>query len=132
MSRSVALWIGKTDDSRPPPRVRLRVFLREGATCFLSKRKIAPGEKWEIDHRVALINGGRNSEENLVPVLVKPHKEKTKADVAEKAKVAAIAERHHGITQPKGTIAARPKSERKTRDQLPMPQRKVDIYRRPI
>lgn len=96
MSRAVALWIGKTDDTRAPPRVRLRVFLREGGICFLSKRPIAPGENWECHHRTALINGGRNSEDNLVPVLVSAHRAQTKLDVAEKSHVADRAKSHFG------------------------------------
>lgn len=104
MSRSVTLWIGKTDDSRAPPRVRLRVFLREGGICFLSGRPIAPGEPWECHHRIALINGGRNSEDNLVPVLVSAHKAQTKIDVAEKSHVADRAKSHFGATRPVAKI----------------------------
>jgi 5-methylcytosine-specific restriction protein A len=97
MSRSLPIWIGRTDDSKPPPRVRLRVFVREGGICYLSKRPISPGEEWECHHRVALINGGRNAEDNLVPVLVGPHRAQTKADMKEKSKTAEIAKSHLGI-----------------------------------
>lgn len=31
MARAVDEWIGKTDDTRPPPRVLARIFEREGA-----------------------------------------------------------------------------------------------------
>lgn len=124
MSRAVALWIGKTDDSAAPPRVRLRLFLREGGICFLSKRPIAPGEKWECHHRIALINGGRNSEDNLVPVLVSAHKAQTKLDVAEKSRVADRAKSHFGVKQAKRSIPSRPKPPHSKRDQLPIPVRR--------
>lgn len=97
MARSVPEWIGKTDDAKVPPRVRLRIFEREGGICHLSKRKIQPGEKWELDHIVALINGGEHRESNLAPALVQPHREKTRQDVAAKAKSARVRSKHLGI-----------------------------------
>lgn len=97
MARSVPEWIGKSDDAKVPPRVRLRIFEREGGICHLSKRKIQPGEKWELDHIVALINGGEHRESNLAPALVQPHREKTRQDVAAKAKSARVRSKHLGI-----------------------------------
>ena len=44
--RSVAEWIGKTDNAKAPNRVRLRVFLRYDGKCWLTGRKIRPGDKW--------------------------------------------------------------------------------------
>lgn len=40
-----------------------------------------------MDHVVALVNGGEHRESNLVPVLIEPHKVKTKKDVKEKSLV---------------------------------------------
>jgi 5-methylcytosine-specific restriction endonuclease McrA len=108
MSRSVAEWIGKSDDSRPPPRVLARIFQREGGVCHISRRKIMPGEKWQADHKIALINGGKNCESNLFPALVGPHKAKTKIDVAEKARIAAINGKHIGAIVPAGKIKSAP------------------------
>lgn len=85
MSRTVPEWIGKTDDSPIPPRVRLRVFERHGGICHISKRKIMPGEAWDCDHFIALINGGEHRESNLRPALTKYHRIKTAEDVKEKA-----------------------------------------------
>jgi len=65
MSRAVPLWQGKTDDAPVPKRVRLRIFERERGRCWITGRKIRPGEAWELDHRIALCNGGRHSEEEL-------------------------------------------------------------------
>ncbi len=96
MSRALPEWTGKTDDAKVPPRVRLRVFEAHGGRCWISGRKIMPGEAWELDHKVALINGGSHSEDNLAPALVGPHREKTAEDVALKSKVYRIKAKHQG------------------------------------
>jgi 5-methylcytosine-specific restriction protein A len=86
LMRSVDEWVGKTDDSPVPPRVRLRVFERHGGICHISGRQIRPGEKWEVEHVVALANGGSHCESNLAPALVGPHRQKTAQDRKIKAK----------------------------------------------
>jgi len=48
------------------------------------------------DHIVALINGGENKESNLQALCGQCHRYKTAADVAEKAKVAAVRRKKHG------------------------------------
>lgn len=100
MSRAVELWAGKTDDAKVPPRVRLRVFEAHGGRCWISGRKIGPGDKWELDHKVALINGGRHAEDNLAPALADKHREKTDEDVAIKSKTARIRAKHMGVFPP--------------------------------
>ncbi len=95
--RIVDEWIGATPDTPIPPRVRARVFERHGGICYLSKRKIRAGDLWDCDHIVALVNGGENRERNLAPALRDKHREKTKADVATKAKTARVRARHLGI-----------------------------------
>lgn len=95
--RAVAEWIGATPDTPVPPRVKLRVFEAFGGACYLSKRKIRAGDKWEIEHVLALINGGENRERNLAPALVAPHAEKTAEDMAIKAKTDRIRKKHLGI-----------------------------------
>ena len=101
MARIVDEWVGKTDDTPAPPRVRLRVFEQHGGRCHLSGRKIMPGDQWDLDHVKALINGGENRESNLAPALRDKHREKTAADVAEKAKTDRMAAKHLGIWKPK-------------------------------
>lgn len=100
--REVEEWIGKHDDQSIPPRVRLRVFNRYAGVCYLSGRKITPSDKWEIEHIKALCNGGEHRESNFAPVLADKHKEKTKADVAEKSKVARIRAKHLGLHKRNG------------------------------
>ena len=97
MARSVEEWIGKTDDSKIPGRVRLRVFDRHNGICHISGRKISAGEAWQCDHIVALANGGEHRESNLAPALTEPHKDKTKSDVAEKSRVVRKRKKHLGI-----------------------------------
>jgi 5-methylcytosine-specific restriction endonuclease McrA len=87
MSRAVPEWIGKTDDTPVPPRVRLRVFLAKGGRCHRCTRKIEHGQAWTCEHMKALINDGQNRESNLdvtcdwcLPV-------KNAEDVAEKSRV---------------------------------------------
>jgi 5-methylcytosine-specific restriction protein A len=94
-------WRGKTDDSRPPNYVRVRVFLAHGGKCHIACRKIEEGEPWDLDHVVALCNGGENRETNLAPALRDKHREKTKADVAEKSKVYQKRLTHLGIKKPR-------------------------------
>jgi 5-methylcytosine-specific restriction protein A len=89
MSRSVALWIGKTDDTPAPPRVRLRVWDRCEGKCHLCGRKIPTGDKWILEHLIALINGGRNAEDNLCLTCSWCKPIKDAEDVAEKAKTYA-------------------------------------------
>ena len=95
--RTVEEWRGKTDDTPAPPHVRLRIFEREKGICHISGRKIGPADKWELDHKKALCNGGENRESNLFPALVAKHKEKTKEDRAELAETRSLSKRHYGI-----------------------------------
>ena len=95
--RTVPEWIGATDDAMPPPRVRLRIFEAHGGKCHRSGRKIGPGDKWALDHVLALCNGGENRESNLAPALVAPHKVKTKQDRATKSKNDSVRKKHTGV-----------------------------------
>lgn len=98
-SRAVPEWIGKTPDSAPPPRVKLRVLERHNYTCFWSKQPIKPGDKVEFDHVIALVLGGENRESNLVPALAHEHKVKTRKDVLEKVKRAKALKKSYGLAK---------------------------------
>ncbi len=100
MSRSVPEWIGSTPDAKVPTRVRVRIFEREEGRCHLSGRKIRPGDLWDLDHKVALINGGEHRESNLFPALRDKHREKTREDVAIKSKTARVRANHVLPRQP--------------------------------
>ena len=100
--RAIDEWIGQTSNSRIPPRVRLRVFYRDSGICQCGcQRLIHAGEKWQTDHRIALVNGGENRESNLRTLLAKHHATKTKADVAEKSRVYRKRSSHLGIKKPR-------------------------------
>lgn len=100
MARSVALWVGRTDDTAAPPRVRLRVWDRCEGRCGQCGRKIRPGEGWTLEHLIALINGGKNAEDNLGVTCDWCLPAKNAADVAQKAKTAAVRAKHLGIRPP--------------------------------
>lgn len=115
MSRSVPKWVGATDDAMPPPRVRLRIFDRCGGRCHRSGREIGPGDAWQLDHIVAIVNGGANDEDNLAPILSDEHQEKTAEDVALKAKIARVRKAHLGIKSRKAIIPGSKASKWKKR-----------------
>ncbi len=104
MSREVPEWIGATDDTPIPKRVMLRVFERDGGVCHITGRKILPGDRWQADHVLALINGGENRESNIAPALVEAHKAKTAQDVAIKSKTARVKAKHLGIAKSKSPL----------------------------
>ncbi len=111
--RALPKWVGETDDSPIPARVRIRVFERYGGVCQLSGRKIRPGDKWEAHHALAISLGGTNSEDNLVPVLVDAHKEQTRTDMRQKSKNYRVRRKHLGIRKPSRFACARNSKWRK-------------------
>lgn len=128
MARQRPEWIGETDDQRAPPRVRARIFDRHGGKCHICGQKIV-GKRWALDHVKALINGGENCEANLAPVHIACHAEKTAADVAEKAKIAAKRKAHIRVVDAGPKIQGQPfpktsksaRREKRAADKLPLP-----------
>jgi 5-methylcytosine-specific restriction protein A len=100
MARTLTEWIGKTDDEAVPLRVRVRVFDRYQGVCTECGFRILGG-RWVCDHRIALINGGKNRESNLQPIHGRCDVVKTGADVAQKSKNYRVRLRHLGL-QPRG------------------------------
>jgi len=105
--RAVPEWIGKNPDQQVPLRVRLRIFERNKGICYLSGVKIQPGDKWEVEHRVSLCNGGEHRESNMAPALVGPHKAKTRQDRAIKAKNDRVRKKHIGLRKPSSFACSR-------------------------
>lgn len=103
--RSVPEWIGRTPDTPIPPRVKLRIWEREGGRCYLSGKKIMPGDAFQYEHVIALCNGGENRESNIKLALTAKHREKTAKDVAEKKKVARVRAKHLGLHKPKSALS---------------------------
>jgi 5-methylcytosine-specific restriction protein A len=104
VTRELPEWIGGSDDARVPGRVRLRVFERHEGRCHISGRKIMPGDLWDLDHIVALVNGGKHRESNLAPALRDKHRAKTAEDVAEKSTVRRKRSKHVGIRKAKSPM----------------------------
>lgn len=102
MARKTKEWIGKTDDTPAPDYVKIRVFLRADGICAHCSRKIVTGEKWELDHEIALVNGGANRESNLRPLHWGCHTSKSGEDLATKALTFRKRKAHYGIKKPKG------------------------------
>lgn len=117
--RSLPEWIGKTPDSKVPDTVRDRVFMRAGGRCYLSSRKIMPGDKWELEHVKPLSMGGEHRERNLRPALVAAHREKTKAEAADRAKADRIRRKHQG-TWPKSKASIKSRGFSPTRSFNPL------------
>lgn len=102
--RTVPEWIGRAPDEPAPPRVRLRVLLRNDRKCADCGRLIRAGKPWTCDHIIALINGGENRESNLQPLCEFCNPEKNAADQAEKSKTANVQKAHYGI-KPKSKLS---------------------------
>ena len=106
MSRSTPEWVGKSDDTAIPTRVKIRVFDACAGKCAECKRKLGvAGESVEYDHRIALVNGGENRELNLQALCRNCHKGKTRQDVATKSTDRRVKSKRLGISKPKSTMA---------------------------
>ena len=67
------------------PKRRAELFSKQGGKCQNCKRKIRPGERWDLDHRVALENQGSNDDSNLQVLCQNCHGAKTPEDHKEAA-----------------------------------------------
>jgi 5-methylcytosine-specific restriction protein A len=102
-ARSVDEWIGRTPDSVPPDKVKLRVLKRFEYKCAACGTPIRSGIPWTCDHTVAIINGGENRERNLRPICNKVClKPKDRADVAEKSRTYRKQAATFGLKRRKG------------------------------
>lgn len=103
--RSVPEWIGKDDDAIPPRTVRARVFREHDGICHISKRKILPGEPWDLEHVKPLSearNGENlNRESNLAPAIKAEHAKKSAEETTRRAKADRCHAKHYGYF-PKG------------------------------
>lgn len=104
MARSTKEWIGRTDDTPIPTRVKLRVFERYHGRCANLDCQRPINSRWPgaYDHCVALVNGGEHRERNLQLLCVPCHAVKTKADVGQKKKDNRVKAKHIGIKTRKG------------------------------
>ena len=104
MPRTLPEWFGATPDTPAPDRVRLRVLQRHGGRCPVCTRLLPPN-RWDLDHIVAVIEGGENRESNLQPVCNYPcHRDKTRAEVGRKSRAYEIQAVHKGAKVKRRTI----------------------------
>lgn len=83
--RKIPEWKGKTPDSKIPDVVRDRILQTWGGACYLSGILVA-GKAWQLEHVIALADGGENREGNLRPALPDAHKVKSAAEQKRRAK----------------------------------------------
>lgn len=67
MPRALPEWIGATPDTPAPPRVKARVLIRFKRKCHRTGLRIRSGAAWDIEHVIAIINGGENREDEPRP-----------------------------------------------------------------
>ncbi|AHD00456.1 HNH endonuclease [Leisingera methylohalidivorans] len=106
MSRPVKEWIGKTDTTPAPTRVKARIVMAQDGICACGcgAKLGASGEAIEFDHEDALILGGENREANLRALRRPCHRVKTNQDVAQKSVEARKRAKHLGLHQPKSAL----------------------------
>jgi 5-methylcytosine-specific restriction endonuclease McrA len=114
-------WIGKTGDTAIPDKVRARVVLLWGAVCYITGKRLAPGEI-EMEHVVALADGGENREGNLRPVWNAAHKIKTAKEKTRRSKADRIRIKHIGKTQSARPIQSRGFDKKPKPEKLPLPK----------
>ena len=106
-------WIGATPDSNPSPHIRTRIIMLWEMVCYLSGIKIKNVTDAELEHVVALSEGGENREGNLRPALPDAHKQKTKLEGERRTKANKVAAFNTG-SKPKSSLAATTKQTRAT------------------
>ena len=73
---------------------RAAVFEREHRTCYICTRVLPIGERYQIEHPRALVNGGPDDISELKVVCLWCHPEKTKNDHKIAAKARRVATKH--------------------------------------
>ncbi len=113
MPRTGREWSNKNHDAKIPDRVRDRVIKRSKGKCAQCGRTFGLKLSPEMDHVVALINGGMHREENLRAVCVTCHKTKTKQDRKEQTETGRGLRKAYGLVKPpQRPVPKRPKKQR--------------------
>lgn len=77
------------------PQQRARIFAEADGRCHKCERRLTPADKWEVEHLIALENGGNNDPSNLAPICEWCHPPKTKADHGKAAKARDVYSKHN-------------------------------------
>jgi len=64
------------------PQRRARIFQNREGRCYICERKLGPSDDWDIEHPIALENGGTDDDANLEVCCDWCHKPKTAEDHA--------------------------------------------------
>lgn len=106
MTRPVKEWIGRTDSTQAPARVKARIVMAQDGICACGcgVKLGAAGEGIDFDHTKALILGGENRESNLRALRRPCHAVKTRQDVKQKSVEARKRNKHLGFQGPKSTL----------------------------
>jgi 5-methylcytosine-specific restriction protein A len=59
---------------------RAKAFALAGGRCEMCTRRLYPGMDWDLDHRIALENGGTNDPDNMQVLCEVCHAKKTGED----------------------------------------------------
>jgi 5-methylcytosine-specific restriction protein A len=108
MPRRVEPWNGKTDDTPIPERVKDRIIRVANNLCYRCGLRVRIGNG-EVDHIIAIINGGANAEGNLCYVHKHCHQDKTREDVAQKSSDYKTRRSLYGFGKPKRPFQKREK-----------------------
>ena len=114
MTRARPEWIATHPDQTIPKVVKMRIWEREQGRCYLSGRKIMPGDVYEWEHVIALANGGEHRESNIRLALKEAHREKTSDDAKLTAKIRRQHLKHVGAW-PKSKTPLRSRGFQRTR-----------------
>ena len=97
-----------TNRKRRTGKQRLALLKAHDGKCYLCNGAIGVGEKWEIEHVIALEISGDDTDENCRPAHAKCHKAKTVKDAATIAKAKRREIAHQGAAAPKQKIKSAP------------------------
>ena len=118
-----------TTRKHPKSATARTAFLKEhNATCHICNGAIQPGDKWDVDHVIALELGGADEPANWRPAHMKCHRGpqgKTARDLEAIAKAKRREAAHIGA-KPKGNLksAGFPKADRPERNKIGVPPRR--------
>lgn len=82
-SKDLVEWFGKHDDHDPPPGIKRRIKASASECCEVCGIFVRYGG--QVDHTIALCNGGENRETNLRWLCKTCHGAKTAKDIKQKA-----------------------------------------------
>lgn len=96
MPRAVREWVGKNDDAMPPRTVFDRLWILQGGKDAITGIPFTAKDKVVRDHKIPLIDGGKNRESNLQLITVETHAVKTADEAGRRAKERSVRSKSRG------------------------------------